>query len=267
MNRLCLIGILSGLAFLGAAVSARADVTHKVDCDKGQSLGQALSRSEGYAGFVQIILSGRCEESVTIPRDRLRITGEEGATIVGQVRSFGVSNNVTLEFLTITGPGNGLFASGGRVRLLDCIVVENTGIGVRVNDGGVVVIRDSYIAENAGSGILLESAHVDVGRSTVFGNGGDGIWANYMGNVRVWETEILGNDQIGVSLNLHSAMDISGNRIAGNGQMDVYAAQDSGVRVSSADVEIEGAVICGDEESSFLNDVGAYVPYNYCSGF
>lgn len=170
-----------------------------VNCDKGDSLQAAIESGKGSAAPIEIELYGTCEEMITIPRDRVNITGVDGATIVGQVRHFG-SSNITLRNLVITGPGDGVLARSGRMRLIDVILIENEGHGVRAHDG----------------------AAVNLTRCQVVNNGGPFGVVAYGANVHLGDTDVFGHPDSGVAITNNSLADINGGSITGNGE-GVYA--------------------------------------------
>ena len=165
-----------------------------VNCNEGDSLQSALESGKGSAAPIEIELYGTCEEMITIPRDQVTILGIDGATIFGQVRHFGVSN-VTLRDLTITGPGNGILARGGRMRLIGVNLIENYDHGVRAHDG----------------------AAVNLSRSQVGNNGGPFGIVAYGSNVNLSFTDVYGHPEYGVAVTDNSSANIYGGSITGNG--------------------------------------------------
>lgn len=83
--------IIIGFTLLGSQAGA---VDQRVDRNKGQTIDKALATAEGTAGEPAILVTGTCEEFVTISRDRVSIASEYGASIVGQIRIFGPVNVV-----------------------------------------------------------------------------------------------------------------------------------------------------------------------------
>lgn len=273
MNRLFFIALFSVILSIGSAGSAQAELNRKVNCDAGQSLAQALEASDGYGGTLTITLRGTCEESVTIDRDRVRIVGEDGATIIGRVLVFGPTN-VDLRNLAITGPDEGVRIRGGRARIIGCSISENEGVGVVVVDGAWVIVRDSDISDNAALGILTETAQVQMRGGRVAGNAEGGIRADRQGSiVLLGDAVVEDNPQSGIQLWLHSTLDLTEqSRVADNWDLDIYAVEDSAIRVSSGEVSVTGVIACDDYESSFrivegAEDADIDLSQVYCTDF
>ena len=196
--------------------------TKVVNCDEGDSLQAALDSGRGSAAPIEIELYGTCEEMITIPRDQVAIFGIDGATIFGQVRHFGVSN-VTLRDLTITGPGNGILARGGRMRLIGVNLIENYDHGVRAHDGAAVNLSRSQVGNNGGPfGIVAHGSNVNL---------------NF--------TDVYGHPEYGVAVTDNSVANINGGSITGNGEgvygnnsvitvRDTWIGDNSGMGVSLA---------------------------------
>ena len=263
--------LATGLSILLIGTAANSQV-QRVDCDKGHSLQAAIDKSASSADRHVVFVRGECEETITIARDRLVIDGKNEATIRGTVRIFGA--RTTLRDLSITGPGTGILASTARVRLLGVHADGNFGHGVTIVDDAVVFhgagseSRGS-LSNNGGAGAYVEASTYNADEVDINNNGGDGIWADNQSNVKLESVNVLENQQIGLSMNLHSVLDLSGNtKVAGNFQLQAYAGEDSAIRVSSPNIEVNGLIWCGDTESSYIDRAGApNVDAPVCSGF
>jgi hypothetical protein len=166
---------------------------------------------------------------ITIPRDQVTIFGIDGATIFGQVRHFGVSN-VTLRDLTITGPGNGILARGGRMRLIGVNLIENYDHGVRAHDG----------------------AAVNLSRSQVGNNGGPFGIVAYGSNVGMNSTDVYGHPDSGVAVTDNSVVNITGGSITGNGE---------GIFGNSSVISVRGTWI-GDNDGMGISLGGSRITLN-----
>jgi hypothetical protein len=192
--------LVRGLLLAGFSVSAVFVLpayagVKVVNCDKGDSLQAALDSGKGSAAPIEIELYGTCEEMITIPRDRVTILGIDGATIFGQVRHFGASH-ITLRGLTITGPGQGVLARSGRMRLIGVNLIENYGHGVNASSGAVVHLIRSQVGNNGGPfGVVA-----------------------YASNVYLNSTDVYGHPESGVAATDNSLADIFGGSITGNGE-------------------------------------------------
>ena len=223
----CSVSVIFALpAFAGVKV---------VNCDKGDSLQAALESGKGSAAPMEIELYGTCEEMITIPRDRVTILAIDGATIVGQVRHFGVSN-VTLRDLTITGPGHGILARAGRMRLLGVNLIGNDGQGVNASDGAVVRLSGSQIGDNGGpSGVVANGSSVYLRFTDVYGHPDSGVAVTDNSLANILGGSITGNGE-GVYGN-NSVVTVSDTWIADNHGTGIALA---GARGHLYDVTISG---------------------------
>jgi hypothetical protein len=246
-----LVTITFATALLVASLSAVAGERH-VDCNKGQSLQEAIDKTGSSAAPLTINVSGTCFEDITIARDRLAINGSGDAKIAGRVRIFGA--RATLRDLTITAPSMGLSASGGRTRLLDVHFVDNDGPGLELTGNAVVLVRGGSINSNAGAGIFSISSVLDVSDALITSNEGNGIEA-LMSQITIsGETRIESNDVHGVNANLHSSLLMDGPVVVtANDASGIRIEYDSGL-LTFGPIEITGNgeidAVCGDTESS-----------------
>lgn len=182
---------------------------------------------------------------ITIPRDRVTITGIDGATIFGQVRHFGVSN-ITLRDLTITGPGQGVLARSGRMRLIGVNLVENFGHGVWADDGANVNLIRSQVGNNGGPfGVLADGSSVNLNSTDVYGHPDSGVAATNNSLANINGGSIIGNGE-GVYGN-NSVITIRDTWIGDNDGMGISLG---GARTTLFDVTISGN-----------GDVGLYVNF------
>ena len=206
-----------------------------VNCDEGDSLQAALESGKGSAAPLEIELYGTCEEMITIPRDRVIITGIDGATIFGQVRHFGVSN-VTLRDLTITGPGQGVLARAGRMRLIGVNIMGNDGHGVNASDGAVVRLSGCQVGDNGGPfGVVANGSDVYLRFTDVYGHPNSGVAATDNSLANILGGSITGNGE-GVYAN-NSVITVRDTWVADNGGMGIALA---GARGHLFDVTVAG---------------------------
>ena len=174
-----------------------------VDCDIGQSLQDAVDMAGWTARPYTIYVTGTCDEDITISRNRLQINGGGEAQISGRIRNFGAS--ITLRDLTITGPGEGLRASGGRTRVLDVHFVNNDADGIHATGNAMVSLRGGSVDGSSGSGIDLQSSVLNLHNVQIMSNMGNGIHALMSQITITGETQIFSNDVHGIDANLHSS--------------------------------------------------------------
>lgn len=268
---------LVGLSVIAAPALA---VEKHVNCNAGQSIEKAIGTAKGSAAPLVINVTGECDESFTIRRDHVRIVGDPYAHISGTVRIFS-SNDVQLFDLTISGPGPGLWVAGSVSVATDGVnLVGNDGTALIVTRNANVWFRNGMIRgncehfedEDCDDGVSVEDASLQL-RNTAILQNRYGIIGD-VGAHLVLETagsaitEIADNSVVGVQVSLHSVVDLRGNtRIHDNRYHAIFAAQDSGIRISDSNVDVEGNIGCLDEESSFDNWGGGSITSTDCSGF
>src|SRR5215831_9049765 len=105
------------LAFIATPTAGWAGITN-VDCNKGQTIGQALTKAD--PGDT-IRVTGTCHEQVTITTDRLTLDGQgtaildggggaSGDDLSGLLTIDGAREVVVTGFTIQNGPGNGILA-------------------------------------------------------------------------------------------------------------------------------------------------------------
>ena len=272
--------VLAALVASAMFVAPAHAATKHVDCDKGQTLSKAIDSASANAALLEIMVSGKCNETVTIRRSNVSIYGDPFAVINGTVQVFSVTT-VRLFDLIITGPGDGLATSGSVDVWTDRVSLvgnERTGLALRRNSN--VFFRNGLIFgncdypedEDCGDGVTVEDSMLTLHNSFIF-NARYGVAADVGsrlilqglgGNV----TEIAYNTVVGVQVGLHSIVDMRGNtRLHDNRYHAVFAYQDSAVRISDSNVGVVGNIGCMDEESSFVNWGGGSITGTDCSGF
>ncbi len=245
------LALILGLGLFASPANA---IDRSVDCEKGQSIQSALESALPSAAPLHIYISGTCEENPTVARDRVVLHGEDGATIRGWIRVFGA--RITIMDLAITGPGPGVTAFGGRVRLIRLQIYGNQFDGVQAQDNAVVSISDSTLSSNGVSGVFVQAATLRIGGdSHIVGNRLDGILAEIGSRVMVGHTEIARNVGVGVHVALHSVVDLRDlAQVSGNTSgIGALADQDSAIRIATGDVIFSDAIRCDDMESSFVD--------------
>jgi hypothetical protein len=221
--------VIIGLSLLASQAGA---VERKVNCDKGQTIEQALAAAGGAAGGLTVLVSGTCEESVTIGRDRVAIEGENGATIIGQIRIFGPVN-VVLRNLTVTGPGDGLLVFGGRTRVFNVNLLQNEGNGIVGRDGATIRFRNGHITDNQGDfGVLLDNSSALIDSSLISGHRHDGVAATMNSSLTIFDGTVTGN-AIGINLSRGSSLSLDGTEVSGNHVFGVLLANNSSGTLSN----------------------------------
>ena len=273
LPRLLLTALVS-IAFVALPVHA---ATKHVNCDEGMSISDALETAKGSADVLEIVVSGVCNEVITIRRNRVTITGDPHAVINGRFRVFS-ANNVNFEHLTITGPGVGLVATGtAGVIAFDTTFAQNQITNVSVRRNATVWLRNSRIEgdcesvhdEDCADGARVDAGTLELWNTTVSGNR-YGITADAGARVILdtrpgGVTEIIDNSVVGVQVAFNSVVDIRGDTtFYGNQHHAVYALLGSGVRIAAPSVFIDGNIGCQDWISYLTNPGGGFFSSTSC---
>ncbi len=250
-----------------AALPAHA-ATKYVNCDEGDTIGHALETAKGSADQLDIIVTGTCEEEpITIRRDRVWITGENGAVINGTVRVFGASG-IRLTGITITGPGEGLVVAGnGQASGSNLTLIDNEGDNLNVRRNAVVRLVASQIIgdcvdiydEECSDGAVVDASTLELW-NTLVSNARYGIVAEAGARVilddrRGDNSKVFDNSVVGIQVAFKSLVDLRGtSHIHGNRYHGIYALQGSGIRIASPGVNVDDHIGC--EDFSFLTNRG-----------
>lgn len=163
-------GIAVCLTLLASAGQAGTTKTIKVDCFKGDSINAAL---EDKAEELIVEISGFCQEKVVIRRSGVTLRGSDPA--LDGIRGIGAGGralvevwdssshayldetlDVTLESLSLTDSGIGLFVSGSTVRLANCRFLGHAESGAFFAADAFAYVTDTRFAQ---SGIGLNIQH------------------------------------------------------------------------------------------------------------
>lgn len=280
------VAIAAGLIL--AASSAHAGV-RVVNCDEGDSLQNAIDAGAGSAKTIEIQLYGHCEEDIRITRDGVSITGDGATVIDGDVRLFNAAA-IYLEYLNITGSGDGLRVIHSRARLRFVNVFGNEGYGIGVRQNGSLSCFGCRIEYNTEQGVFLDNGSASLSNTIVEHNGGDGIHVtnngflfldgggvNYHENgigiratlsssIRLNETHIGWANPIGVLLGLGSAGSMENSYANANAQVGVLLENNSAFEVIGGGISWNGLYGAQVQSHATLNIVGTNVDQNSAHG-
>jgi hypothetical protein len=153
-----LLGLLglSGSQERAVGVVGTDSAVKKVECDKGQTLTDALKKAKP-GDTLQV--TGTCHERVTIATDRLTLDGHGSAVLDGGgggptefegVVTIDGAHGVTLTGFTIqNGPGEGILGQrGAAFTILDTTVQGNAGTGIAISGGSTAELVDCSVRSN-----------------------------------------------------------------------------------------------------------------------
>ena len=208
-------------------VAGADSAVKKVQCDKGQTLTDALKKAKP-GDTLQV--TGTCQERVTITTDRLTLDGGGSAVLdgggVGPTESEGVvtidgADGVTLTGLTIQkGAGEGILGHHGAAFAVQQTTVQNNAAsGIAVADGSTADLTDCTIHDNGfGIDVFTSSSAILRGAIIISQNKGNGAEVNGQSMLEIRGAQVQMNDNGGIGL------------VAGSGQVAIFgfaAAQGS----------------------------------------
>lgn len=193
-----------------------------VDCDKGQSVQDALDRVKGPS---TILVGGTCTEHVLITKDDVTLQGgtylgtdPNRSTIVVQG-----ARRVVITGVTVSGKRNGVVAfQGGWLTLENCTIQNNSRAGVAAFIGSSAIVDACVIQNNAREGVVATDASTLVlTNSMVENNGRDGVFVGRGSNASIGidafsvagPNTIRGNNGRGILVYQSSQARIHGNLI------------------------------------------------------
>jgi hypothetical protein len=215
-----LLTALVSITFI--ALPAHA-VTKRINCDEGDTIGQALATAKGNADRLEVIVSGTCNEQyVDVRRDHVWFTGEDGALINGSVRVFGAMD-IRFYDMTISGAGNGLSVTGNSsVSGWNLVLAGNEGTGLVVRRSSAVMLADSQIIgtcidiydESCDDGAHVEAATLEL-RHTTISNSLNGIVAEagariILSDRRGDNSKVFNSSVVGIHVDFKSLVDLRG---------------------------------------------------------
>lgn len=246
--------------------SAQA-LTRYVDCDKGQTISDAIEKAASRADRLEIFVSGTCQEAVLIRRSDVTIDGMGTAIVDGRISA--LADRIWIYNITVTGDRVGITVSDGSARLWNVNLLDNAGHGLRVHRNGFVYLRGEeanpmWIAGNGGSGIVIESGRVEMeftnvhenhddgirveqnssltmeGGSIQFHHGGSGLIARVGSSVVLENVQISDNSDIGVLIASGSSGQLSDTYVNTNGTQGIEVAENSSLDFSGGEIAANG---------------------------
>src|SRR5262245_5982878 len=182
-----LLAMLKKTIVVTASSATASEAVKSVHCDKGQTLTKALEKAQ--PGDT-LLLSGICQERVTIATDRITLDGQGSAVIDGggggptefsAVVTIKSASGVTLKGLTVrNGPGEGILAQGGASFTLQAAQVHGNGFtGVSVGGNSTAEVIDTSIHHNGlGVDVYTGSSMIVKGAIAIDHNSGNGVEVN-----------------------------------------------------------------------------------------
>jgi hypothetical protein len=281
-------GVVFVLALAHPAIAEESVL--KVDCDKGETITDALKHA---ASGDTIRVTGLCQERVTITTDRITLDGQGRAVVDGggggpaefsAVVTVKSASGVTIKGLTIrNGPGEGILAQGGASFTLQAAHVHGNGFtGVSVGGNSTAEVIDTSIHHNGlGVDVYTGSSLIAKGAIAITDNSSNGVDINGEAVLEIRGAHVNASNNgafgiavtsgqlaiFGFAISAGSTLDASGNGLAGIGvgaasRMTVYRAASvtaSGNGVFGLAIRGNGFLLTLPEGATFLienNGVG-----------
>lgn len=220
-----------------------APVQYNVNCNAGQTIGEALELGQEVLGHLQINISGVCHEVVQISRSDVTLMGfssEDGIQAPSSastewIVSINGPNMVNLSNLTIK--GGGITAFGGASFAARDITIENATDGIGADKGAMGILRHvtiqnmSRFGVNAGSG-----AHLTLTDESQVHDCAFGVQVSEGGTVRLEASTIENNSQFGVGAGDGGVVSIQNTVIQNNPRFGLYIGSNGTATVANNSV-------------------------------
>jgi len=285
---LCLLVMLFAMAITlptTAGADGRKVVT--VQCDRGETIGDALTKHEGPL-TIQVV--GVCQEHVAVDRDDVSlIAGGVGAGIHGPDASANTvmvtGHRFVLDGLSVTGGRNAIVVSGGsRAQLQNCGVTAAgagivSGIGILFFQGASGTVDACEATGNPVDGMMIDGALAIITNSRFASNGRNGVFVFGGSTVRIGLTSafapapnvISNNGGNGIHITQGSMALVFGNTISGNGANPASPVGRFGVILFQSRADLVGRnTITGNfgpgialfASTAFVGDPGFGLPFD-----
>jgi hypothetical protein len=213
---------LFGTLVLAGAITASpalADKIHKVDCDKGQTIRDALNHAD--PGDT-IRVTGVCTERVVIKTDRVTLDGQGTAVLSGKaggpldfnaVLTVDGARGVSIVGLTVqNSPAEGMLGlRGAAFTVLKTQVRDNAFTGISVGDGSTANLTDTVMQRNnPGLNVHTGASVILRGSIAITHNTGNGVEINGMAVLEIRGAKVDASDNAGVGV------------VVGSGQLAIF---------------------------------------------
>lgn len=231
--------LLPLLLVLALTEPALSNSVHRVNCDKGHTITDALKRAD--LGDT-IRVTGICTERVVIEADRLTLDGEGTAVLDGAGGG-----------PTGFGEGGVLVIAGAHGVLIKGLTVQNgNSHGISGRDGATFAVHNSTVRDNAVGGILiLNNSFAELKDVAVQRTGGIGIVVeNTSTAVLKGSVSSTASGSNGIAVQSGSTLEIRGGSVHstnnGGGGVDIVDSQ----LVIFGFPESQGTVLVADRNST-----------------
>lgn len=260
-----------------------------IDCDAGDTVGDALADAQAHPGPVNITISGVCEESIFVDRDDVSFSGTQRSDgIRGPMNNLSVvhlygAQRVRFSNMTISAGREGISADSGSTfeashitvrdasatgldifggssaRVSVCALIDNADNGVYVTAQGGISLSDCEITGSEWGAFAggFGTAAISVGDSLIAGNG-NGVVALTGGTVLLSNTVVRNSASHGLFAIGGAFVFDGGTRVSDNGGTGVSLSLGSSAEFQQAGQVVEGnqgdGIGVGSGSSLWLGD-------------
>ena len=217
-----------------------------VDCDAGDTVGDALAEAQTHPGPVTIAISGVCEENVGIGRDDVTLSGlQRGdgirATSAASTVYISDAHHVRFFNMTITGGTAGIEGGPGSTFSVDGVTVQDASTwGIIASTGSSADLRDCIVENTLDAGVTASGGDVYIQDCLITG-GTDGMKSEFGGRIIGFFVDAISNGRFGAVAQAGSAIYLVDSTIADNGLFGIHSVSNSAVTVSGSLIANNGA--------------------------
>ena len=177
--------------------------------------------------------------------------------------------DVSAEQCSFTGSNNGLLSAGsGKTRVIDCSVLNNTGNGIKAENGRMLIVKNSRIFNNGARGLsLVGTAQCVVDNCYIHHNGKHGIRVDNASEMTVKGNKVFHNGTCGIIANF-SKLDIKENDVFDNEVWGIWAEGISSATITMNNVSRNktGGIYVGGDNQNFIRVHGNKIYNNIGPG-
>ena len=225
------------VAFLWLLPSVGVADTEEVECPD-DTIQEAVDDAE--PGDT-ILVSGTCNESITIDKDGIKLIANPGAKIIGPAGSGSLIRvralNVEITgFTTLTGDRAGITVErSGSAVISDNTVKNSGGFGITITGGSSAILENNTVKKNGSHGIrVTDSSFARIEpNNLVMDNGGHGIIVHRSSAARIFGNTITGSlNSTGILVTASGSADINENIITDNVGDGISVSSSSSARLA-----------------------------------
>lgn len=180
-----------------------------------KTISKAISKADGKTKV--IVKRGTYTENIVVPKD-VKITGKEAKKVIIKASNKSeptviMENKTEISNVTVEGGKSGIYvkdAGNGEVTIVDCLIRDARGDGIKIEEGDnssdrKVNIIDNKIYENDKSGIYSKKRKLVIMDNEIFENKLDGVDLDQSVKAYIDDNEINENEGVGLKVRLNKS--------------------------------------------------------------